>query len=191
MLKELRHEVLNANLMLPNAGLVTLTWGNVSGIDRDRGLMVIKPSGVPYAELTAHDLVVVALDGTVIDSDLEPSSDTETHLVLYRRYPELGGIVHTHSTHATAFAQAGREIPVLGTTHADLSPLAIPVARELTAEEVRDSYEKATGDVLVETIGSIGTSVMPAVLAAGHGPFCWGATPRAAVENAISLEQVA
>lgn len=145
MLEALREEVLRANLLLPSHGLVTLTWGNVSGIDRDQGLVVIKPSGVPYADLTAGDLVVVDLDGTVVEGDLRPSSDTDTHLVLYRSFAELGGVVHTHSTHATAFAQAGREIPLLGTTHADLSPLAVPVARELTEAEVRDAHEEATG----------------------------------------------
>jgi L-ribulose-5-phosphate 4-epimerase len=191
MLAGLREQVLRANLLLPSSGLVTLTWGNVSGIDRDRGLMVIKPSGVPYPELTAADLVVVDLDGTVAEGGLRPSSDTGTHLVLYRRFPELGGVVHTHSTHATAFAQAGREIPVLGTTHADLSPLAVPVARELTEAEVRDAYEEATGRILIEAVGDHGPAQMPAVLAPGHGPFTWGHDPVDAVENAVALEEVA
>jgi L-ribulose-5-phosphate 4-epimerase len=191
MLEELREQVLRANLLLPTYGLVTLTWGNVSGIDRDRGLMVIKPSGVPYAELKAESLVVVALDGTVVEGHLRPSSDTNTHLVLYRRYPELGGVVHTHSTHATAFAQAGREIPLFGTTHADLSPLAVPVARKLTPKEVHDAYEEATGYILVEAIGESGTGKLPAVLAPGHGPFTWGSDPLDAVEKAVTLEEVA
>jgi len=191
MLAALREEVLRANLLLPSSGLVTLTWGNVSGIDRGAGLMVIKPSGVPYRELTAEDLVVVDLDGAVAEGHLRPSSDTATHLVLYRSFPELGGVVHTHSTHATAFAQAGREIPLLGTTHADLSPLAVPVARELTEAEVRDAYEEATGHILIEAVGAAGPVKMPAVLAPGHGPFTWGHDPIGAVENAITLEEVA
>ena len=191
MLEALREEVLQANLLLPSHGLVTLTWGNVSGIDRDQGLVVIKPSGVPYADLTADDLVVVDLDGAVVEGNLRPSSDTDTHLVLYRSFPELGGVVHTHSTHATAFAQAGREIPLLGTTHADLSPLAVPVARELTEAEVRDAYEEATGHILIEAVGEAGPGKMPAVLAPGHGPFAWGHDPLNAVENAVTLEEVA
>jgi L-ribulose-5-phosphate 4-epimerase len=191
VLIDLRDEVLAANLALPRHGLVRLTWGNVSGIDRERGLMVIKPSGVPYAELRADDLVVVDLDGAVVEGRLRPSSDTDTHLVLYRRYAEIGGVVHTHSTYATAFAQAGREIPVLGTTHADLAPLAVPVARELTEAEVRDAYEEATGRILVEAVGDHGTARVPAVLAPGHGPFTWGTSPSGAVESAVTLEEVA
>jgi L-ribulose-5-phosphate 4-epimerase len=191
MLEALRGEVLRANLLLPRYGLVTLTWGNVSGIDRDRGLMVIKPSGVPYDDLRASDLVVVDLEGTVVEGHLRPSSDTDTHLELYRSFPELGGVVHTHSTHATAFAQARRAIPVLGTTHADLSPLAAPVARELTEREVADAYEAATGRILVEAVGGNGTGKTPAVLAPGHGPFTWGHDAVDAVENAVALEEIA
>lgn len=191
MLAELRAAVLEANLLLPRYGLVTLTWGNVSGIDRASGLMVIKPSGVPYGQLRVEDLVAVALDGTVVEGRLRPSSDTDTHLQLYRSFPDIGGVVHTHSTHATAFAQAGREIPVLGTTHADLAPLAVPVARALTEAEVAEAYEEATGTILVEAVGDRGTARVPAVLAAGHGPFAWGADPLAAVETAATLEEVA
>jgi L-ribulose-5-phosphate 4-epimerase len=192
VLDELRHQVLDANLLLPHYGLVTLTWGNVSGVDKDRGLMVIKPSGVPYDALTAGELVVVDIEtGAVAEGELRPSSDTDTHLELYRSFPELGGVVHTHSTHATAFAQAGREIPVLGTTHADLSPLAIPVARELTEVEVADAYETATGHILIEAVGPYGPTKLPAVLAPGHGPFTWGQDAVDAVENAVALEEVA
>lgn len=191
MLRTLRAEVLHANLLLPASGLVRLTWGNVSGIDRDRGLMVIKPSGVPYAELTAESMVVVDMAGTVVEGRLHPSSDTKTHLVLYAHYPDIGGIVHTHSTFATAFAQAGREIPVLGTTHADLSPLAVPVARELTVAEVESAYEESTGRILVEAVGGRGPDSVPAVLAPGHGPFTWGRDPLDAVEVSIALEEVA
>lgn len=191
MLEALRDEVLAANLALPRHGLVTLTWGNVSGVDRERGLVVIKPSGVPYEKLTAEDLVVVDLDGAVVEGRLRPSSDTPTHLVLYRRFPDLGGVVHTHSTWATAFAQSEREIPLLGTTHADLAPLPVPVARHLSAEEVEGSYEESTGDILVEAVGAAGTARVPAVLAPGHGPFAWGAGPAAAVEHAVTLEAVA
>lgn len=191
MLTSLREEVLHANLLLPRSGLVRLTWGNVSGIDRDRGLMVIKPSGVPYSELTAESMVVVDMTGTVVEGRLHPSSDTSTHLVLYAQYPELGGVVHTHSTFAVAFAQAGREIPVLGTTHADLSPLAVPVARELTEAEVAGDYEASTGRILVEAVGERGPVRVPAVLAPGHGPFTWGRDPFDAVETSITLEEVA
>jgi L-ribulose-5-phosphate 4-epimerase len=192
VLEELRKDVLHANLLLPRYGLVTLTWGNVSGIDTDKGLMVIKPSGVPYDALTADDLVVVDIESAaVVEGRLRPSSDTATHLELYRHFSELGGIVHTHSTHATAFAQAGREIPVLGTTHADLSPLAVPVARELTETEVADAYETATGTILVETVRPHGPAKMPGALAPGHGPFTWGHDAVDAVENAVALEEVA
>lgn len=191
MLADLRSAVLEANLLLPRHGLVTLTWGNVSGIDRDRGVMVIKPSGVPYEQLRAEDLVAVDLDGTVVEGRLRPSSDTATHLRLYRAFPELGGVVHTHSTYAAAFAQAAMEIPVLGTTHADLTPLPVPVARELTPEEVAERYEEATGDILVEAVGDRGTTRVPAVLAPGHGPFTWGPDPVHAVEVAVTLEEVA
>jgi L-ribulose-5-phosphate 4-epimerase len=191
VLDDLRAEVLAANLALPAAGLVSLTWGNVSGLDHERGLVVIKPTGVPYDAMGAGDLVVVDLGGTVVEGSLRPSSDTPTHLALYRAHPELGGVVHTHSTHAAAFAQAERPIPLLGTTHADFSPRPVPLARRLRPEEVSGSYEHSTGDILIEAIGSAGTDEVPAVLAPGHGPFCWGASPAHAVERAIILEEVA
>lgn len=187
----LRHEVLAANLALKAHGLVTLTWGNVSAIDRDRGLVAIKPSGVDYAEMTVDDVVVVDLDGNAVEGGRRPSSDTPTHLALYRRFEEIGAVAHTHSTWATAWAQAGREIPLLGTTHADLSPHPIPLTRELTADEVRQGYEDATGDVLIEAVGSRGPMSVPCVLARGHGPFCWGSSPAAAVAVAVTLEEVA
>ncbi len=191
MLEQLRAEVLAANRALARLGLVTLTWGNVSGIDRERALVVIKPSGVPYEQMTPADLVVVDLEGRVVEGGRRPSSDTDTHVVLYRAFPGIGGVVHTHSTYATAFAQARLPVPLLGTTHADLSPLAVPVTRPLSEEEVRDSYEKSTGEVLVETVGTGDPAVVPAVLAAGHGPFCWGRSPTDAVEVAATLEEVA
>jgi L-ribulose-5-phosphate 4-epimerase len=191
MLDELREEVLEANLGLPAHGLVTLTWGNVSGIDRRRGLVVIKPSGVPYPELTASDLVVVDLDGKVVEGSRRPSTDTPTHLVLYREFAELGGVVHTHSTWATAWAQAERPIPVLGTTHADLAPIPVPLTRWLTDEEVDGAYEEATGLVIVETIAPLGLEATPCVLVRGHGPFSWGASPAAALQHAVTLEAVA
>jgi len=187
---ELREAVLAANLALPAHGLVTLTWGNVSGIDRDRGVVAIKASGVGYEAMTAADIVLVDLQsGRTLDSG-RPSTDTPTHLALYRAAPELGGIVHTHSPWATAWAQAERAIPVLGTTHADLSAEAIPLTRALTPEEVADDYEAATGAVLVQTVQGRFAEV-PAALVRGHGPFAWGADPGAAVQAAVTLEAVA
>lgn len=190
--EELRERVLQANLALDAHGLVTLTWGNVSGVDRELGVVVIKPSGVPYSEMTAGDMVVVSLDsGAVVDGERRPSTDTPTHLALYRAFEEIGGIAHTHSTWATAWAQAQREIPLLGTTHADLSPHPIPLARALTAEEVDAEYEVATGTALIEAAGLHGPAETPCVLARGHAPFCWGRDPGSAVENAVALEAVA
>lgn len=180
-------EVLAANLALPAHGLVTLTWGNVSGIDRERGLVAIKPSGVAYESMTAADIVVVDLDGNVVKGERRPSTDTPTHLALYRALQGIGGIVHTHSTWATAWAQAEREIPVLGTTHADLSAHPIPLTRPLSDEEVAEDYEGATGRALIEAIGEHDSCA----LVRGHGPFAWGASPAAAVEAAVTLEQVA
>lgn len=180
-------EVLAANLALPAHGLVTLTWGNVSGIDRERGLVAIKPSGVAYESMTAADIVVVDLDGNVVKGERRPSTDTPTHLALYRALQGIGGIVHTHSTWATAWAQAEREIPVLGTTHADLSAQPIPLTRPLSDEEVAEDYEGATGRALIEAIGEHDSCA----LVRGHGPFAWGASPAAAVEAAVTLEQVA
>jgi L-ribulose-5-phosphate 4-epimerase len=184
-------DVLAANRALPEHGLVTLTWGNVSGIDRSRGLVVIKASGVSYEGMTAADMVVVDLDGNVVSGERRPSTDTPTHLVVYRAFEELGGIAHTHSTWATAWAQAQREIPLMGTTHADLSAYPIPVTRPLTADEVAEGYESATGAALAEAVGQRGALRVPAVLARSHAPFCWGKTVGAAVEAAVTLEAVA
>ncbi len=191
MLEALRDRVLKANLALPANGLVTLTWGNVSGIDRERGLVAIKPSGVAYDAMGAEDLVVVDLDGNQVEGERRPSTDTPTHLALYRAFDAIGGVVHTHSTWATAWAQAEREIPILGTTHADLCPGPIPLTRALTAEEVEEDYEGSTGRALIEAVGERGSEEVPAALARGHGPFCWAKDPAAAVETAVTLEEVA
>lgn len=188
---ELRQQVLDANLALPAHGLAKLTWGNASGIDRNSGVIAIKPSGVPYEGMTADDIVLVDLDGVVVEGDRRPSSDTPTHVELYRAFEQIGGIVHTHSSWATAWAQAGRPIPVLGTTHADLSAQPIPVTRALTEAEVAEGYELATGTALVEAISGHGPVELPCALARGHAPFCWGPNPHAAVECAVTLEQVA
>ena len=190
-MERLRIEVLEANLALPRHGLVTLTWGNVSGIDRDRGLVAIKPSGVSYEEMSAEDIVIVDLEGEVVAGSRRPSTDTATHLELYRVLPGIGAIVHTHSTWATAWAQAQREVPILGTTHADLCPGPIPLTRPLTREEVEGDYEAATGRAIAEAIGDRGSDAVPGVLVRSHGPFCWAATPAAAVQNAVTLEEVA
>jgi L-ribulose-5-phosphate 4-epimerase len=190
-LAQLRDEVLAANLALPARGLATLTWGNASGIDRESGLVVIKPSGVPYDEMTAHDMVVVDLDGEVIEGVRRPSTDTPTHLALYRAFDGIGGIVHSHSTWATVWAQAQREIPLLGTTHADLSPHPVPVCRALTDAEVQTDYEGASGLALIEAVSAHGPAEMPCALLRGHAPFCWGVTPAAAVEVGVTLEEVA
>lgn len=185
-------DVLVANLALVEHGLVTLTWGNVSGIDRGRGVVLIKPSGVDYGAMTPAEMVPVDLDsGKVIEGERQPSTDTPTHLALYRAFDEIGGIVHTHSTWATSWAQAGREIPLLGTTHADLTPHPVPVTRQLTAEEVGAGYEDATGAVVIEAVGARPPLEVPCVLVRGHAPFCWGRDAAAAVENAITLEAVA
>ncbi len=191
VLEGLREEVLIANLALPRYGLVTLTWGNVSGIDRDAGLVAIKPSGVAYDELEAQDIVVVDLDGNVVDGTRRPSTDTPTHVALYRAFAEIGGIVHTHSTWATVWAQAQRQIPLLGTTHADLCAHPIPVTRALTPDEVEHDYEGATGTAVVEAVADHGAAEIPCALVRGHAPFCWGRDPAAALENAVTLEEVA
>jgi len=183
--------VLEANRALPAHGLAALTWGNASGIDRERGVVAIKPSGVAYDELTAEDIVVLDLDGTVRTGSRRPSTDTPTHLVIYREFEEIGGVVHTHSTWSVAWAQAQREIPLLGTTHADLCAHPIPLTRALTAEEIAEDYEGATGTALVEAISSRGPSELPCALVRGHAPFCWGASPAQAVEVAVTLEEVA
>ncbi len=194
MLETLKDEVLQSNLLLEKAGLVALTWGNVSGIDRERNLVVIKPSGVPYADLRVEHLVVVALDsGAVVEGALRPSSDTPTHLVLYRAFPAIGGICHTHSESATMFAQAGRPLPCLGTTHADHFYGPVPICRPLTAEEVAADYETHTGHAIVDLFRqeNLDPTAMPAVLQAYHAPFTWGKSATAAVHNSIALESCA
>ena len=194
MLPELRERVWRANLALVQAGLVTLSFGNASGVDRELGVLVIKPSGVPYDVLRPEQLVVVSLEsGKVVEGDLRPSSDTPTHLRLYRAFAEIGGVVHTHSTSATAWAQAGRSIPALGTTHADHFRGAVPVTRQMTESEVAGEYEAETGAVIVETLGRLGLSAgeMPAALVASHGPFTWGRDAEEAADNATALEAVA
>ncbi|WP_430790072.1 L-ribulose-5-phosphate 4-epimerase AraD [Actinoplanes sp. G11-F43] len=189
----LRRAVLLANKRIPQAGLAQLTWGNVSGIDREAGLYVIKPSGVAYDQLTEDDLVPVDLaTGKVLDGDLRPSVDSESHRAFYLAWPSIGGVTHTHSTNAVAFAQANRDVPVLGTTHADTFDGPVPVTRGLTAEECATDYELNTGRVIVERIGDDEAAAgMPAALVANHGPFTWGATPMKSVEHGIILEAVA
>ena len=188
---ELREQALAANLALHAEGLVTLTWGNASTIDRGRGVVAIKPSGVAYARLSAADIVVLDLDGAVVAGQLQPSTDTPTHLALYRAFDEIGGVVHTHSTWATVWAQAQREIPVYGTTHADLCATSIPVTRQLTAEEIDEGYELHTGMVLVETISALDPARLPCALVRGHAPFVWAPSVDKAVQNAIALEEIA
>ena len=187
----LKNDVFRRNLELVEHGLVVLTWGNVSGIDREAGLVAIKPSGVPYASMTAEDVVVVDLEGKTVEGRLNPSSDLPTHLALYRAFPSVGGIVHTHSPKAVAWAQARRGIPAFGTTHADHFHGAVPCTRELTPAEVADDYELNTGRVIEERFHDLDAEAFPGVLVAGHGPFTWGPTPRKAVENAVALEQIA
>jgi L-ribulose-5-phosphate 4-epimerase len=191
MLEKLKKEVWEANQALVQSGLVTLTWGNVSGISCADGLFVIKPSGVEYAGMLPDDMVVVDLDGKVVDGGKRPSSDTPTHIELYKAFPGIGGIAHTHSTYAVAFAQALKEIPCLGTTHADHFFGAVPVTRFLSEEEVDHAYEQNTGKVIVERFQQLDSGVMPGVLVAGHAPFCWGNNARDAVHNAVVLERVA
>lgn len=191
MLEELKCRVFKENKELVRQGLVTLTWGNVSAIDRETNLVVIKPSGVDYADMTAEDMVVVDMEGRVIEGNLRPSSDTPTHLYLYKKFKDIGGIAHTHSTYATAFAQAGRDILAYGTTHADAFYGAVPCTRALTREETDSGYELNTGKVIAEQFGGKDENAIPAVLVKSHGPFTWGATPEKAVENAVTLEQVA
>jgi L-ribulose-5-phosphate 4-epimerase len=193
-LADLRARVAAANRAIHDAGLVTLNFGNVSGVDRNEKVLVIKPSGVPYTELRPDSMVVVALDdGRVVDGSLRPSTDTPTHRLLYGEFPALGGIVHTHSPSATAWAQAGRAIPCLGTTHADFFRGTVPVSRPLRSDEIAGDYEWETGRVIVETLADAGRSAVeaPAVLVGSHGPFAWGGSPETAVEVAIALEAVA
>ncbi len=191
MLKELKEEVCGANGDLVKYGLVTLTFGNVSGIDRERGLVAIKPSGVPYSALTPDDIVVLDLDGKQVQGVMRPSSDAPTHLALYRAFPDIGGITHTHSSCATMFAQACRGIPCFGTTHADVFYGEVPVTRPLTEEEVARNYEANTGAVIVECLAGRKAVEMPGVLVAHHGPFTWGRNAAAAVENSLVLEEIA
>jgi L-ribulose-5-phosphate 4-epimerase len=191
MLEELRAQVLEANLMLPKHGLVTFTWGNVSGIDRGLGIMAIKPSGVAYESLAAKDIVLVDLAGAVVEGELKPSSDSPTHLEMYRAFPDIGAIVHTHSRWATVFAQAGRGIPALGTTHADYFYGEIPCTRPMTDGEIRQDYEANTGMVIAERFKNIDHKQIPAVVVRSHGAFCWAESPAEAVELAVMLEEVA
>lgn len=192
MLKELKEQVYEANMLLPKHGLVTFTWGNASGIDRGRGLVVIKPSGVDYDKLTPEDMVVVELEsGKRVEGTLNPSSDTPTHLVLYRAFGNIGGVVHTHSRWATVFSQAGRSIPPLGTTHADYFYGDIPCTRRMTPSEIGGEYELETGSVIAETFKGKSPDDIPAVLVHSHGPFTWGTDPNNAVHNAVVLEELA
>ena len=192
MLEELKEKFYRANMELVAHGLVIFTWGNVSGIDREKGLVVIKPSGVDYDTMKASDMVVIDLaTGKVVEGDLRPSSDTPTHLELYRSFPEIGGVVHTHSTYATAWAQAGKDIPNIGTTHADYFHDAIPCTADMTAGEVGGDYELETGRVIVKRFEGLNPIHTPGVLVKNHGPFSWGKTPAEAVHNAVVMEQVA
>jgi L-ribulose-5-phosphate 4-epimerase len=188
MLTELKREAFEANLGLPAHGLVHLNFGNASAIDRRRGIIAIKPSGVGYDTLRAADMVLVDLDGKRVEGKLRPSSDTPTHLVLYRKFRHAGGVAHTHSVHATSFAQAGLPIPVLGTTHSDFFNGPVPVTRDLTAQEIAGSYEVETGNVIVERFSRLDPEEIPGVLVSRHGPFTWGRTAAGAVENAVALE---
>jgi L-ribulose-5-phosphate 4-epimerase len=190
MLEALKQKVLEANLQLPEYGMVKFTWGNVSGIDREKGLMVIKPSGVEYKNMIAEDMVVVDMAGNIVEGKLRPSSDTATHLVLYKKYPQLGGIVHTHSQWATIWSQAKHSVPAMGTTHADYFYGSIPCTRMLTTEEIDGDYETETGNVIAETFAGLDPKAIPGVLVAGHGPFAWGKDPFNAVHNAVVLEEV-
>lgn len=193
MLEKLKQEVFEANMLLPKYGLVTFTWGNVSGIDREKGLFVIKPSGVDYESMKAEDMVVVDMEGNRVEGHYKPSSDTATHLEIYKAFPEIGGIIHTHSSYATSWAQAGRGIPCYGTTHADYMYGEIPCVRCLTQEEIDEGYERNTGVLIVNHFKEHNLDVvaMPAVLCKNHGPFAWGKDPHEAVHNAVVLEEVA
>lgn len=193
MLEELKEKVFKANLDLVKNNLVVLTWGNVSGIDREKGLVVIKPSGVSYDDMKASDMVVVDLDGNVVEGNLRPSSDTITHIELYKKYESLGGIVHTHSTFATSWAQAKRDIPSYGTTHADTFYGPVPCTRKLSNEEIKTEYERNTGFVIIETLENRNIEILsvPGIIVGSHGPFSWGETPDKAVSNAVVLEEVA
>lgn len=191
MLEKLKEQVLQANLDLPKYNLVTFTWGNVSGYDKETGYVVIKPSGVPYSNMTVDDLVVVDLDGNIIEGANKPSSDTPTHLVLYKKFKGIGGVVHTHSPWATSWAQAGKSLPALGTTHGDYFYGEIPCTRQMTDEEIHGAYEHETGEVIVETFKDIDPLMVPSVLVHSHAPFNWGKDAQEAVHNAVVLEEVA
>jgi len=192
MLETLKKQVLEANLLLPKYGLITFTWGNASGIDREKGLVVIKPSGVSYEGMKAEHMVVLELEtGKTVEGDFSPSSDTPTHLALYKAFPDIGGVVHTHSRWATIFAQAGMGVPPLGTTHADYFYGEIPCTRKMTKEEIQKDYEANTGQVIIERFKGIDPNSIPAVLAYSHGPFVWGKDAMAAVENSVVLEELA
>lgn len=191
MLEQLKKEVYEANMDLVAKGMVIYTWGNVSGIDREKGLVVIKPSGVDYATMTWEDMVVVDMEGNVVEGKYKPSSDTPTHLVIYKAFPQTGGVVHTHSTYGVTFAQAGLDIPAFGTTHADYFYGDIPCTRDLTADEIEEAYELNTGNVIVETFEGKDPMAVPGVVVKNHGPFAWGRTPAGAVYNAVVLDKVA
>lgn len=191
MLETLKEKVWKANMELPQYGLVTFTWGNVSGIDREVGLVVIKPSGVEYEEMTVEDMVVIDMEGNVVEGKWKPSSDTDTHLALYKAFPNIGGIVHTHSRWATSWAQAGRGITAYGTTHGDYFYGEIPCTRKMTPEEIAGKYELETGRVIIETFADKEADHIPAVLVHSHGPFTWGTDPHNAVHNAVVLEELA
>lgn len=191
MLEELKRQVYAANMLLPRYGLVTFTWGNVSGIDRKSGLVVIKPSGVSYEALSADQMVVVDLEGRRVEGELNPSSDTDTHVVLYRAFPKIGGVVHTHSQWATTFAQAGMGIPAFGTTQADYFYGEIPCTRKMTPEEIAGAYERETGNVIVERFTETNADDVPGVLVMSHGPFAWGTDAGNAVHNAVVMEECA
>ncbi len=191
MLEELKKRVYAANMLLPKYKLVTFTWGNVSGIDRDSGLIAIKPSGVEYDILRPCDIVIVDFEGNVVEGDMKPSSDTPTHIELYKSFPNIGGVVHTHSRWATVFAQMGKEIPALGTTHGDYFYGSIPCTRDMTSAEIFGEYEKETGKVIAETFAGLDSDMIPAVNVKNHGPFAWGSNPYEAVHNAVVMEEVA
>lgn len=193
MLERLKQEVFEANLLLPRYGLITFTWGNVSGIDREKGLVVIKPSGVEYDTMTVEDMVVVDMEGNRVEGNLKPSSDLMTHLEFYKNFPDIKGVVHTHSQNATAWAQAGCDLPALGTTHADYFYGTVPCTRCMTEDEIKNDYELNTGKVIVEEFSErkIEPNQMPGVLVHSHGPFTWGKDPYDAVHNAVVLEEIA
>ncbi|EPR13839.1 L-ribulose-5-phosphate 4-epimerase [Ruminiclostridium papyrosolvens] len=191
MLEQLKQAVLEANLELPKKGLVTYTWGNVSGIDRESGLIAIKPSGVEYEVMTAEDIVLIDLTGKVVEGKLKPSSDAPTHVALYNAFPEIGGVTHTHSRWATAFAQAGMGIPAYGTTHADYFYGEIPCTREMTKDEIQSDYEANTGTVIIEAFKDLNPNYIPAILVKNHAPFTWGKSAAESVHNSVVLEEVA